>query len=85
MITQAILFDHQRVIPCKITSVNSESSANQRNSHVLLMLSNGSCAGPMSVLVDLVAAFEARFLKLGGPVRAAHTLQVRRKFLHVGK
>lgn len=44
----------------------------------VLMLSDGPCADPTSILVDLAVAFGARFIKLGGPVRAEHIFKYRR-------
>jgi len=42
------------------------------------MLSDGPCADPTSIFVDLAVAFRARFLTLGGPARAEHLCKYRR-------
>ncbi|CAH3123330.1 unnamed protein product [Pocillopora meandrina] len=44
----------------------------------LIALADGPCADSSSILVDLAVAFGARFIKLGGPVRAEHVSKYRR-------
>lgn len=44
----------------------------------LLALADGPCADTSSILADLAVAFGARFIKLGGPVRAEHVSKYRR-------
>ncbi|XP_073239427.1 enolase 4-like isoform X2 [Porites lutea] len=44
----------------------------------LLALKEGPCSDPSSILVDLAVAFGARFIRLGGPVRAEHVSKYRR-------
>ncbi|XP_078358636.1 enolase 4-like [Oculina patagonica] len=44
----------------------------------LLALADGPCADSSSILADLAVAFGARFIKLGGPVRAEHVSKYRR-------
>lgn len=44
----------------------------------LISLADGPCADSSSILADLAVAFGARFIKLGGPVRAEHVSKYRR-------